>query len=141
MNIDIKNILASGERVTLECKKAQHSVPNSLWDTYSAFANTYGGTILLGVVEHTEDKDNVIEDVIDNVIEKLSERQRIIYDILKTDVRDNVRDNVNETTETLARKLSVSSRTIRRDLDKMKSLGIVKREGGDYGGKWVVITS
>ena len=40
MNIDIKNILATGERVTLECKKAQNSVPNSLWDTYSAFANT-----------------------------------------------------------------------------------------------------
>lgn len=37
MNIDIKNILATGERVTLECKKAQNSVPNSLWDTYSAF--------------------------------------------------------------------------------------------------------
>ena len=49
MNIDIKTILATGERVMLECKKAQHSVPNSLWDTYSAFANTYGGTILLGV--------------------------------------------------------------------------------------------
>ena len=46
MNIDIKNILATGERVTLECKKAQNSVPNSLWDTYSAFANTYGGTNL-----------------------------------------------------------------------------------------------
>lgn len=57
MNINIKSILASGERVILECKKAQHSVPNSLWDTYSAFANTYGGTILLGVVEHTEEKD------------------------------------------------------------------------------------
>ena len=54
---DIKNILASGERVTLECKKAQRSVPNSLWDTYSAFANTYGGTILLGIVEHTEEQD------------------------------------------------------------------------------------
>ena len=57
MNIDIKSILATGERVTLECKKAQNSVPNSLWDTYSAFSNTYGGTILLGVVEHTEEKD------------------------------------------------------------------------------------
>ena len=33
MNIDIKSILASGERVTLECKKAQNSVHNSLWDT------------------------------------------------------------------------------------------------------------
>ena len=57
MNINIKSIMATGERVTLECKKAQNSIPNSLWDTYSAFANTYGGTILLGVVEHTDEKD------------------------------------------------------------------------------------
>ena len=85
----------------------------------------------------SENNENIKEDGIDNVLEKLAERQCIIYDTLKTDVLDNV----NDTTETLARKLSVSSRTIRRDLDKMKSLGIVKREGGDYGGKWVVITN
>lgn len=54
---NIYKLLSHGERVTLECKKAQHSVPNSLWDTYSAFANTYGGTILLGVVEHMEEQD------------------------------------------------------------------------------------
>lgn len=42
----IKSILSQGERVTLECKKATRGVPNSLWDTYSAFANTYGGTIV-----------------------------------------------------------------------------------------------
>lgn len=52
MNINIQNLLSQGERVTLECKRAKHSVPNSLWDTYSAFANTYGGTILLGVYEN-----------------------------------------------------------------------------------------
>lgn len=46
-NIDIFNILSGGERVTLECKKATKGVPVSLWDTYSAFANTYGGIILL----------------------------------------------------------------------------------------------
>ena len=39
-----------GERVTLECKKATKGVPTSLWDTYSAFANTYGGIILLIVL-------------------------------------------------------------------------------------------
>ncbi len=57
MEENISNIILQGERVTLECKKAQRSVPNSLWDTYSAFANTYGGTILLGVVEHMDEQD------------------------------------------------------------------------------------
>ena len=29
---DIYKLLADGERVTLECKKAQNGVPNSLWE-------------------------------------------------------------------------------------------------------------
>ena len=46
MDIDektIKTALLKGERVTLECKKAQSNVPIDMWKTYSAFANTYGG--------------------------------------------------------------------------------------------------
>ena len=53
----IKTALQKGERVTLECKKAQTSLPNSVWETYSAFANTSGGTILLGVHEDVREKD------------------------------------------------------------------------------------
>lgn len=55
--MDISKILKDGERVTLECKKARNNVPNSMWETYSAFANTYGGIILLGVVEHNDERD------------------------------------------------------------------------------------
>ena len=57
MNINIKDTLLAGERVTLECKKAMKGVPGSLWDTYSALANTYGVTILLGVVEHMDEHE------------------------------------------------------------------------------------
>lgn len=42
MDIDIRSILQDGERVALECKSAQKGIPNSMWETYSAFANTYG---------------------------------------------------------------------------------------------------
>ena len=60
MNMDektIKEALLKGERVTLECKRAKSEVPKSVWETYSAFANTYGGLVLLGVQENLEEKD------------------------------------------------------------------------------------
>ena len=53
----IWDLLKYGEHLTLECKKAESNVPNSVWETYSAFANTVGGTILFGVEEHRKEKD------------------------------------------------------------------------------------
>lgn len=48
---EIREMLHKGESISLECKSAAGGVPKSLWDSYSAFANTYGGIILLGIEE------------------------------------------------------------------------------------------
>ncbi|MCM1160529.1 MAG: putative DNA binding domain-containing protein [Roseburia sp.] len=48
---ELKNLIYEGEKVDVECKKAQNSIPDSVYETYSSFANTKGGTIILGVDE------------------------------------------------------------------------------------------
>lgn len=54
---EILDSLKYGERINLECKKAESKLPNSVWETYSSFANTDGGLILFGVEEHLKESD------------------------------------------------------------------------------------
>ena len=75
-----------------EIKKANGGLPSSLWDTYSAFANCYGGVIILGAAENKDgtwrttglsaaDKDKLIKQFWDTI----NNRKKVNINILKDD--------------------------------------------------------
>ena len=83
------NINKFFEGVDIECKESSDTLPRDLWETYSAFANTKGGTIFLGVKEKNgeflvsgvKSVDKVVKELWDNLnnIKKVS--ANIISDI------------------------------------------------------------
>lgn len=50
--LSIKDFPSEGVKV--EYKEAKNSLPNEFWPTYSAFANTSGGVVYLGISENNE---------------------------------------------------------------------------------------
>ena len=48
---EVKQLVYQGEKVDLECKKAEANVSKTVYSSYSAFANTKGGYIILGIKE------------------------------------------------------------------------------------------
>ena len=50
----LESLLVLNECDDLEFKSAAGGFPGNFWDTYSAFANCYGGVIILGVKENKD---------------------------------------------------------------------------------------
>ena len=80
--------------------------------------------------------------VLEGVLEKLTERQKLLVKrMMETgqwNVLENVLENILETSATLAAFLGVNERTIRRDLNTLKTNGIICHDGPDKGGRWII---
>ncbi|MCL2054221.1 MAG: putative DNA binding domain-containing protein [Oscillospiraceae bacterium] len=86
----------------LEAKKAEGGLPNSIWETYSSFANTNGGVILLGV-EELSDKSLKIAG--------LENPDRLIADFWNT-VNNTKKVNINILTDKRVRVERVAGKSV-----------------------------
>ena len=78
----------------------------------------------------SSDTPNVGDDVGDMSETKLTERQKKILNLIK--------ESPTITGKQMSETLSVSQRTIERDLSALQKIGVLKREGKDNVGKWVI---
>ena len=83
------------------------------------------------IIFASSDTKNVGDDNGDFLDAKLSERQRIILSMIK--------ESPTITAKQMSEALSVTSRTIERDISLLKKAGLLRREGKDNNGMWHVI--
>lgn len=82
------------------------------------------------IIFASSDNQNVGDFVGDMSETKLTERQQKILNLIKESPTTSARQ-MSET-------LSVTTRTIERDLSLMKKAGVLKREGKDNNGVWII---
>ena len=118
-------------KVMLEEKK-----PKSWLKSVSAFANGLGGSLFFGIdndgiIFASTDTPNVGDHDGDVSETKLTERQQKILNLIK--------ESPTITGKQMSETLSVSQRTIERDLSALQKVGVLKHEGKDNDGVWVVL--
>jgi predicted HTH transcriptional regulator len=87
---ELLKILKAGENAEVECKESYFLLPISLWESYSAFANTNGGIIILGILEK---KDKTLEvsgiENVNNILKSfwdlINNKKKVSVNILKND--------------------------------------------------------
>jgi len=95
---ELWDLINKGENAELECKSAVGGLPDDVWETYSSFANTDGGIILLGIKEDNEDfipQQINVSKVLKKFWDTINNQQKISHNILTND---------NITTHTLEEK-------------------------------------
>ena len=160
---DIGILLAEGEGLRVEFKS---SFDNKVIETLVAFANTSGGSVLIGISDdrkvsgvtiNHESAQNWLNEIKNKtspalvpVVESLEYNGRVVFkkriNVTKDVTKERrefilslINDNSEVTISELAAICGVSTRSIIRDIEHLKTEKLLRRTGGRKSGYWVIM--
>lgn len=156
----IERLVRHGELVHTECKDASGGLPNALWESYSSFANTDGGVILLGVKNENIFFDQHVyfvkcrgQEVVQTInTARLDNKSGIMSNIDNTKTLKDcsslnssarrvymaIAEDPFTTQQGLSSKLDLSRATIAAAVATLIKLNFIRREGSKKTGHWEV---
>lgn len=110
---------------------------NEVWQTLPFVeshetVSTANSTVSDGV------NDGVNNDNSANVGENVGEKSEINISGRQKDIIDLMKKSPTITAKQLSEILSVTSRTVERDISSLKDMGILSRKGTDKSGEWIL---
>ena len=132
-NIEYKESWGRGfKKIAEEFERASLPLPTIEENGGGVMAIIQRKTIDEVIAERGGDVGDMSEINVGDVSEiKLSDRQQIIVSI--------IRSNPTVSAKQMSETLSVTSRTIERDLAVMQKAGFIRHEGKDNAGVWVIL--
>ncbi|MDR2286427.1 MAG: putative DNA binding domain-containing protein [Prevotellaceae bacterium] len=111
----------------------ENDIENSIEnDIENDIENSIGNSIENGIENDIEnDIENSIGNDIENSIGKLTNNQKKII--------ENIIHNPYITSKELSKIIGITSDNILVNIAKLKNKGIIRREGADKGGKWIIL--
>ena len=132
----IENWGSGIQRIIATCQKYDVALPtwqqmpgNVVVVTFARNTAQTGQNIQENVIDENGTKNGTKGGMKDTAIQ-LTERQHVIVNLLEDDGTITIPD--------LARKIRLSVRTVKRELETLQTLGVLHREGGRKEGRWVV---
>ena len=83
-------------------------------------------------MENTNVVENVVENVVKDVVKDVVENRITV-------ILDLIRINNTISTAQIAQKLNITERTVQRDIEKLKTSGLILRIGPNKGGYWKIM--
>lgn len=133
LNCILSNIEKMEENESLEFKEAATKIPKSFWETYSSFANTSGGWIILGVKDsfpHSIVGVNNPNKLVHEIFDNIHSRDKVSHNVLNNENISIETINGKSIVAVFVPELSINKKPLYLNNNLTRSY--IRKNEGDY---------